>query len=318
MHKPIYLNIMALLRRYVPRGALALLCISVLVIPFQNCSNKGQLDLSGIGKQAVPSVPAPAYIDPESPDGATQLGYDNIVQDSERGSVFQVTGASTIISDMRIKVDMQTHYRLSGRFKSIGTTPSKIYFGVTTFRSDGAHIESWEGTRTGFPAMIDSVTPTTINTRTDLIGWYTGSVSSYYKAIGFYFNGDTNRLPDYVLTNWGTGAIANEAGVYSTATGRAVILNIPVPASVQAQITPNTRIYNHYAGGTYVYTAAGNDTVSTTWQEFSGSISGFDMQNSINRFRVGTDNIGFLILANYSQDNTAILLVDDLRFEVVP
>lgn len=316
MKQPIHLY-MPKTKKRILDAAVLLLSLFVLVAFFQNCSNKGALDLNSVGP-LVATVNVPAFIDAANADAVAQLGYGTLAQDSERGSVFQITGNASIVSNTRIKIHMDRRYRLSGKFKSAGSIPSVIYFGLATYRANGAHIESWEGSRTGISAIIESVSGNTIHTRNDVVGWNTGAVSSYSKAIGFYFNGDTNRLPDYVLTNWGIGAATPGSGTYSSASGRAIELNIPVPAGILAQIRPTTRVLNHYAGGSYVYTAAQGNSVTTTWQDFTGTITGFDMANSIDKFRAETDHVAIIILANYQQNSSAVLNVDDLKFEEVP
>lgn len=267
-------------------------------------------------------VAAPADIDAGSAQGQTLFGYTTVVNDATQGEVFSRQGPYTFRSRVVIPVDPSLTYRVSGRFRSNAVTESRFYFGVAPYDSEGKFISAYRANRQGaITTVVRSATDATTITTVDPIDTWNQpeTTQGYRRAIGIYYDGDTTRLPDYVHTNNVDHLnIGPEFGAYSAATGTTITLNVDLPAEVLAQMTDQTAVANHYAGATYLYTAASSEMATSDWTDFTGDLTGAVFSASRFQFRTGTRYVRFLILANYQQAGEATeLLFDDLRFEVV-
>ena len=97
------------------------------------------------------------------------------------------------------------------------------------------------------------------------------------------------------------------------------ILNAPIPQEIYDKIKPfTTRVMNHYSSGTYDYSAASYAEVNNQWTEFKAIYNGFSegYGDIKGKFRPGTKEISPLILANYQQDENAILEIKNIELIV--
>jgi len=272
--------------------------------------------------------PVASVIDPSLPrtlladtDGLGALGYQETQEDSERGRVFVRREPLTIRSRITTPIDTTKTYRISGRFKSDAATLSRLYFGVAPYTEEMRLIRAYDANRTGTALAVDPANTTATSILVDgIIGdWYAPPQPGYRRAIGFYFDGDTSHLPDFVLYN-SRDHYSEEptAGAYGLPNGDTLNLNIPIPDDVLAAITSDTVIMNHYSGGTYHYTAASYVEVGPEWTELSGVISGESFTPGNNIFRPQTRYVKILLLLNHGQSGLGSrILFDDLKIEEV-
>jgi len=250
--------------------------------------------------------------------GFGSLGFDGTIVDGERGLVFESSDTLKIFSPALIPVDTSQTYRLSGMFRSNGTTPSNVYVGLVPFDANGAAIPSHEANRVGSPATLNvaATTETTIMTNGAITDWNQPPEKGWRRALGFYFDGDDTKRADYVLVGTNGNMTDASAGGYSSASGTTVALNEPMPSWVLESLTSSTVIRNHRAAATYLYTAGANASIGTMWVELSGTISGegFDLGKS--GFRPGTTSVGLYLYFNAGQGNEDTqLLFDSLSVE---
>ena len=132
---------------------------------------------------------------------------------------------------------------------------------------------------------------------------------NYYKLIGIYFDGNIDRLPDYLI----------KSPAYKTYENNNIILNKEIPQEIYDKIVPfKTRVMNHYCSMTYDYSAACNDCVGEQWTEFKAVYNGFsngygDIKGN---YRLGTKQISPFILANYHQNNDAVLEIRNVELNI--
>jgi hypothetical protein len=217
-------------------------------------------------------------------------------------SVYSALGRKAILSSDFMPINTANKYALSGRFKSVGTASPILYYGVATFDENKRHITAMDVNRNGSDATITAYTDTGITVAETLNGWNQSPTLAYKKSIGFYYDGNTTKLPDYVWLNNGANASSTETtlGTYSTATGNTIALNVPIPAAVKAKIVlGKTVIKNHTSGGAYVYFVASNAKLTSSWVDYSAEITGESFDQTIKAFRPGTKFVKILILANY-------------------
>jgi hypothetical protein len=238
--------------------------------------------------------------------GQELLGYGVTANDGQEGQVFTHTGYANFRSRLLVPIDTSKTYRVTGRFRSAGAIDSRIYFGLSPYDSDKAFISAYMGNRTGSAGSIvlGTTTPTSLALAAAPTGWNQAPGEGYQRAIGFYFDGDTSHLPDYVLTNRNDGAY--------TTTGATLALNSAIPDDVFAALTADTVVHNHYSGGTYLYNAASSQFPTSAWTEYTGTITGEAFAGGSSTFRPDTVYVRFMILANYQQDESATLYFTDL------
>ena len=80
----------------------------------------------------------------------------------------------------------------------------------------------------------------------------------------------------------------------------------------------STRVMNHYSSSTYDYSAACSAEVNNQWTEFKAIYNGFSegYGDIKGKFRPGTKEISPLILANYQQDENAVLEIKNIELIV--
>lgn len=245
-------------------------------------------------------------------DGANPLGAvpaDSTVQEGEN-TVYQETGSKTLLASDFIPVDTAKRYELSGMFQSIGSGgDSRLYFGLSPYDENKQPISAVRVLRNGSDAVVSATSATEITVANTLSGWSTGG-EGYTRNLGFYFDGNTNKLADAVHSD-----LVN--GVYSTANGNTIALTQALPAEITSQILPGvTVVKNHRSGATHMYAGAANVTVPGEWIRYvsNQTITGEDFSNTHTTFRKGTKYVKVVLMLNHGQDSSHEILFDNIRF----
>jgi hypothetical protein len=154
-----------------------------------------------------------------------------------------------------------------------------------------------------------------------LTGWEPELGVAGRKTIALYAGGDTSGRPDALFYRYSGYSVTGNPleGAYRSADGRSVALNAPLPASLRSLIVPGvSRIRNHYAGGTYLYSAAAYAVVPRAWTTFqSGIITAEGLGNQGDMFRPGTRHVRVLLLLNYGQTMSEETWFDNIRLQQV-
>jgi len=226
--------------------------------------------------------------------------------------IITVTGYKQLDFQPKYPIDENTTVELSGQFRSTGTESSIIYFGLHSFEENGKEILSDSINRVKEPLLI-------ISKNTDMKSfilekkpetWHNSiNDQSYLKIIGIYFDGNIDRLPDYLINY----------PAYGTYADNNIILNKELPKEIYDKIVPfRTRVMNHYCSGTYDYSAASHVKVDRQWTKFEAIYNGYSIGygDIKGKFRLGTKSISPFVLANYGQKDEAILEIKNIEITV--
>ena len=207
-----------------------------------------------------------------------------------------------------------TIVELSGQFRSVGQKPSRIYFGLHCFDEKGKDIFSETIYRTKESLLITSkntdMQSFSLDKKPETWNNSVHESDNYKKLIGIYYDGNINKHPDYLILN---------SPAYKNYDSNNIILNAPIPQEIYDKIKPfTTRVMNHYSSSAYDYSAACYAEVNNQWTEFKAIYNGFsEGYGDINgKFRPGTKEISPLILANYQQDENAVLEIKNIELIV--
>ena len=224
--------------------------------------------------------------------------------------IITVTGHKNLDFQPKYPIDENTTVELSGQFRSTGTESSIIYFGLHSFGENGEEIMSESINRVKEPLLIISK-----NTDTKSLilekkpeTWYNSNRSDL-KVIGIYFDGNIDRLPDY-LVNY---------PAYDTYADNNIILNKVLPKEIYDKIVPfRTRVMNHYSCSAYDYSAASYAKVDRQWTKFEAIYNGYSIGygDIKGKFRLGTKSISPFVYANYGQKDEAILEIKNIEITV--
>lgn len=225
--------------------------------------------------------------------------------------IITITGYKPILNfKNKYDVDEDTAIELKGEFRSSGKQKSKMYFGLHCFKEDGTDILCQHVHRTKESLVITSISTDgkSFSLEKKPETWY-NSNNSYQKVIGIYFDGNINRLPDYLI----------ESPAYDKYIDNNIVLNKEIPKEINDKIVPfKTRVMNHYYSGTYDYSAAWGVDVPEKWTEYKAEYNGFSSGygDIKGKFRLGTKRVSPLILPNYQQNNDAVLEIRNVEIIV--
>lgn len=279
-------------------------------------------DLAGnVSANLVPLSTLVTY-DAEGVDPLTEIPVTEIKVENGN-NVYSHTNGNTILGSDFIPVDTAKRYHLTGKFKSAGSGGlSKLYFGLSPYDANQDFISAYDVLRRGNEVVVSSVSDTAVDVEQPLSGWCEDATGAcfnwHHRSIGIYYDGDTTKLPDHVHFTVSTGP-----GAYSTAADGAtrITLNTSIPANIVANIVPGTTVIkNHYSGMSYLYSAATNLSLPTTWTEITENrITGEGFGYDQDMFRIGTEFVRVLFLLNFSPTNTPDFetLFDDVVFSEV-
>ena len=97
----------------------------------------------------------------------------------------------------KMKVDTSLKHRLKAKFKSIGKEKSKLYLGIACYDANEKMISSADVNRNSACTITD-FTENTITLDKQPADWNVGATAGGAKCLGFYFDGNTERVPDFV------------------------------------------------------------------------------------------------------------------------
>jgi hypothetical protein len=224
--------------------------------------------------------------------------------------VCMVEGSKNLIFKEFIPVSSDSDFELSikGKFRSAGNVLSKIYFGISCYTNnqDDSIIYSDRVYRKGNVVILENISTDgkTLTMSETAKGWNDDG-PNYYRILGVYLDGDDSKLPDYILKS------------YEISEGKVLNMNPPLSEEQLSKMQIGvTKLSNHISTSTYMYSAASNlEIPNNAWQECSAIISTHNKmgENNLLKFRTGTNFVKLIILANYSQDNSAVLLFKDLE-----
>lgn len=230
-------------------------------------------------------------------------------------NVFSDNRQAALVSSTDIfPVDPAMTYNLEGEFKSIGGVQSMMYFGIIPYDSNKNYIWPYQVLRTANEVTVSSFNSSQIVTSPAPSGWYNSGSQAHQRTLGFYYDGNTNKAPDYVIYNGTSGA-------YASYTGSTITLTAALPSQVSNNIVlGTTKIMNHMSGASYLYFGGSNVTIPTNWTEFTGTITGeHSMGTEVGwKFRNGTRYASVMILVNYNPASTdETMLFKNLKFGAV-
>ena len=225
--------------------------------------------------------------------------------------IITVTGEKVLSFQQRYPVTLDSVIELRAEFRSIGNIKSKLFFGLDCFKENGTTITSGEIFRTNESLLI-------ISKNSDMMGftlekkpetWCNSTDTyseSYRKKIGFYFDGNINRLPDYLINS----------PAYKTYEDKNIFVNKAIPKEIYDKIICfKTKVMSHYDNSTYDYSAADNVEVDKQWSKFEATYNGFSngYGDIKGKFRLETKTISPIIIANYQQDSNAVLEIKNIE-----
>lgn len=225
-----------------------------------------------------------------------------------------------------IPVDTSKTYSLSGRFKNMWTESSTLLFWLKSFDENKEEINARKVWRVWNDVTIQSFDDEKITWIETPTWWTTWNVAYHAKLIGIYYDGDTTKLPDYVL-KWEDFTYSDEGRTpaYSEIIGNDIMLNRKIPDEIAANIVPwVTKIRSHKSWPTFIYFYASAENPSATlpenWETRSWEVAweAFTFLTQGN-FRIDTKYVQIHILANWNGDNIDYKMwFDDIVFQELP
>ncbi len=237
------------------------------------------------------------------------------------GQVFLQNGYRTVLGADQIPVDTSLTYDLSGLFKSLGQNPAVLSYGLALYDAKGSLITSAQVLRQGNAVTLKSLRGSTISTKERIKAWNAANRSGRFKSIGFYFDGNTNKAPDYILIRDTAEKSTLKQGAYKTLKANSIELNVNLPASVKKQIVlGKTKIMNHYSSGQdYLLAAASGASVPSKWTLFqsgpiTGEAFGATAAKTIQHFSPGTKSARLVLVLNSNPSQGQTIAFNRLRF----
>lgn len=231
----------------------------------------------------------------------------------ETFNVMNIRGDKDISCSIKYPISPDSFLELKGEFRSSGKIKSHLWFGLNCFRENGKEIESFEIYRINEPLIITSVSSD--GKSFSLIKKPEKQINSdekndydksYRKYLGFYFDGNINRLPDYVI----------KSPAYKIFTDNNIYLNNEIPKEIIGKIKLyETKVMNQFGNSTYDYSAANNAEVPEHWTLFKAEYHGFSgIEGDLKgKFRLETKSVSPIILCNHYQSEDAILEIKNVE-----
>lgn len=252
----------------------------------------------------------------DSPEEYGDFSADTIVAEGAN-NVYQHTGSTVVNSGEVIHselfpIDASREYRFTASFKAVGTEDfSRVYLGMRYFTEDGTLIEGYQRTRQGNASVIDSWTSSEIVTElaTAPSGWRSGTQPAVTRYLGFYYDGVTTKLPDYVI-------IDETNGVYSAITGTQITLTTSLPTEVSSNLVAGQSVVmNHLRGSANAYLWSSYYAPSHWTTIVAQNVTG-EGEASTN-FHYDTAFAQIALLLNYNQSASSAVYFDDIIIEEV-
>lgn len=227
-------------------------------------------------------------------------------------SIFVSQGYKPLVNDLGEKIPIypNTKVELKGTFRSTGKNLSCLYFGLHCYKKDGTEILSEQVLRVNEPLLITSLSSDSksFTVHETPKNWFMKKeTQAYQRVLGFYYDGNTNRLPDYTTAR----------GSYESICDKSIELVSPLPKEVTEKIEIyKTVVMNHFAGGTYDYSVCPGSYVPKEWTTYQKDYFGESFEQNIGKFRPETKYIKPFMLINYNQSDDEILEMKDFEFNV--
>lgn len=236
-------------------------------------------------------------------------GFNEVVNDAHSGKhAFRRVGAATVTSKEPIPVEPDKVYTLSGWFKSVGEVPSFVYLGYVPLDAEKRRIAVWHvnviaGTETTL-AEACKKEDKVVKIKEGLL-WS----AKPHACIAFDVDdsGRATDLPNSNVTPLGIEKVERKEGCWE----------VHLKGKCGKAYPAGTKVRAHRSGGSYIYNAAARYKVAEEWTPFTGVIKeSVAVGAPSNKWWPGTKYVQILILANYSQDKKAVVLVDDVTVTV--
>jgi len=108
---------------------------------------------------------------------SVDLTRDNII--------YEQTAHRHIQSSEFLPVDPSSRYQLSGSFRSVGTTGSRLYFGLATYDKDYNLIKSYQIRRSGSIGTVSEFFETEILASEPILDWAPIDAGAWARHVGF-------------------------------------------------------------------------------------------------------------------------------------
>lgn len=171
------------------------------------------------------------------------------------------------------------------------------------------------------PVLVTSAGRNTIRVKDmEILSEFKNHQDDQYAALAFFFDGKTNHLPNFVITNKFAGNIKDRV-CHKTETvfkiTNEIILDpsISLPYHILEQINNGFCIVRvHREGGTYTYPLGGCIPVSNTWTEYGTVFSPTQKHNDNKSAKIGTRYIKIGFLCNWGRKgDVGELFIKDFR-----
>ena len=228
-------------------------------------------------------------------------------------NVISIKGDKPIYGTQRYPVSEETTIELMGEFRSSGKEKSKIFFGLQCFDEKGEEIEAYKVFRIKESLVLKSINSD--GKSFSLIKkpeqWINSDEKAKYdmqyrKYLGFYYDGNINRLPDYII----------KSPAYNNFSDNIIYLKTEIPKEIIEKIKPcETRVMNQFGNSAYDYSAAYEEIVPEIWKQFSATYNGFSegYGDIKGKYRLGTKSVTPVVLCNYNQNENAILEIKNVQ-----
>ena len=228
--------------------------------------------------------------------------YNNgeLVLETNDSFAHVVEGHGLISQKKIIKYDPDTTYVISVDLKSIGKENSAVLLSAQCFSDSMEEINSHDvHSVANTDLIIDyaKIISIRVNHSANIDNWKSKDVPKDQRMIGFYYDGNTNHLPDYVHKN------------YIEARNDLIELELELPADVRNKIVSGvTVIRNHYAGPWHVHPFSG--PIKREWTHIVRRVQGINLGTSDtpNQFRKETKYFRVVLHYNWGQTDQESLL----------
>ena len=232
-------------------------------------------------------------------------------------NVISIEGHKGISCSQKYPVSNETTIELKGEFRSSGKIKSIIYFGLDCFDEKGERINAWQVHRVNEPLILTSINSDgksfTLNKKPEK--WNNSDENNIKenrerKYLGFYFDGNIKRLPDYIINS----------PAYKVYTDNNIYLNNEIPKEILSKIIPfKTIVMNQYNSANYDYSAAFGSEVPEQWKLYEARYNGFSEggEDIKGKFRPETKSVSPIMWCNYQQNKEdAILEIRNIEIKV--
>lgn len=224
------------------------------------------------------------------------------VEPTDEDSVL-LEGFVVMTSVQQIPVDPENTYELSGWFKSTGSKPSKLFFGLRPLDENKIDIWpsqiSWVAGSDTELAADASVGDTLVKIKNG-IKW--GSGANLYVAFHTDPSGALEDLPNRNLALIGSVQQAGE------------VWEVKLAEPLKENYPAGTPVRQHAPFGMQIYCGANGGEVPFEWTFYRCTIRGEAKGNVNNAFWPKTRFVSILVAGNYEGDPDVTLLVGGLKF----